>query len=98
MEMILNLFKKREHGDEYEFTDEDFVFKHDFKRYYVRKVRGAVEFWARSCLTENISYFIGNVINDKVVLSRAFYTLPYEVQRAAGRLIRIYLHNDDRWI
>lgn len=97
MKNLLNFFKKREHHEEYIFTDEDFVFQHNFKRYYVRKIYGSIEFWCRDIHDERLNFYLGKLVKDKIILSKAFYTHPYDVQKGGSRLARIYLYNDDRW-
>ncbi len=93
---ILDLFTKKEHENEYEFADEDYVFQHCHKRYYVRKIHGIAEFWCRSVLDPEMNFFLGKLINQKIVLSKAFYTHPWDVQKGGAKLCRIYLHNDWR--
>lgn len=97
MQTILSIFKKKEHDDEYVFTEEDFVFKHCFKRYYIRKTKGAVELWCRHTEIEGVNFYLGKVVGNNIILSKSFYTYPYDVQKGGSRLARIYLHNDDRW-
>lgn len=97
MEILKKLFRKKEHEDETLFTEEDYVFQHNFKRYYVRKIHGITEFWARDNNDHRLNFYIGKLVDERVILSQAYYTHPWDVIKAGGRLIRIYLHNDDRW-
>ncbi len=96
VQAILNFFIRKEHQNPDVFTEEEVVFKHNFRRYYIRKINRAVEFWARDEKDERLNFYLGKVIGEKIVLSKAFYTHPYDVQKGGGRLARIYLHNDHR--
>ena len=93
---ILELFNKSEHEDETVFAEQDSMFQHCHKRYYIRNIGGGTELWARSILNQDESYFIGKLVGNKVVLARAYYTYPYDVMKAGSKLIRIFLHNDWR--
>lgn len=94
---IKNLFKKKEHYDKNIFSEQDFAFKYSFKRYYIRRINGVIEFWARDERDEKLDFYLGRLVGEKVILSKAFHTHPWDVQKGGGRLIRIYMSGDDRW-
>lgn len=96
METLLKIFKRKEYQNPSVFSEEEFILKHNFKRYYARTIKGDVEFWAFSEHDEKEKFYLGKLINNSIMLALAYRTYPYDVQKGTGRLCRAYLHNDWR--
>lgn len=72
------------------------MFKHNFKRYFIRYPDNGTEFWAYSETNESDFHYLGKLSNNQIHMANNFRTLPWDVQKGAGRLFRIFLHNDWR--
>lgn len=87
---------KKAHQNPKEFCDEFLLFKSNFKNYVIRKINKKTELWAFGVEDTDEVYFLGHEEKGRIILSDKFRTYPWDVQKGAGRLCRIYLHNDDR--